>query len=655
MSAGWAAFAAVLAGNALLTGGLAARVWRQSHLPGRRAFSLTMTALAIWAGAYAGETVAGSVAAKTAWLRAENVGIVTLVPLFFLFALRFTGGSVGVARMAAAVVFVVPVLTLLIQSSERTAGWHYARLVTGGPWYYVLTAHSQILMVAGTGLILRAMARRPERYRGPATILLLGIAAPWAAHLYYLSGSLWPGAAVPIDLTPLAFGVLGLVYGVGVFRLRLFELVPVARDAVLEGLPEVVIVLDSEDLVVDVNRAAAGMLGATRGDIVGRPAGDVLARWPAFGACVLATEQGQQTVALAEEPPRWLEVTASPLRNRLGRRAGRVVVARDVTGRHQAGEQIRLLSAAIGSAASAVAISDPKGVCLWVNPAFTRITGYAPEEIVGRPLSLLKSGVHDAAFYASLWQTILSGEVWQGEIVNRHRDGHRYAEEQTISPVRDETGRITHFVAVKQDVTERRRMEEGLRAANEILKTQLAEIEALQARLRDQAIRDPLTGVLNRRYLAETLGRETARARRDSRAYAVVILDLDHFKRVNDTYGHEAGDRVLVALADLLRAHTREGDVVCRYGGEEFVVLMPGSSAVSAARRAEVWRTTLEAQPFTFRTEEVTVTLSAGVACFPDDGGDGEAILRAADEALYRAKGAGRNRVMLFAGETAGR
>jgi diguanylate cyclase (GGDEF)-like protein/PAS domain S-box-containing protein len=404
---------------------------------------------------------------------------------------------------------------------------------------------------------------------------------------------------------------------------------------------------------VDVNQAAASLLGAPRGDIVGRRADEALGPWPALGVCVLATEEGRQTVSLPGEPLRWLEITVSPLRDRLGRRAGRVVVARDVTGRQRAGEQIRLLSAAIGSAASAVAISDPEGVCQWVNPAFTRITGYAPEDIVGRPLSLLKSGAHDAAFYASLWRTILSGEVWQGEIVNRHRDGHLYTEEQTISPVRDETERITHFVAVKQDVTERRRMEEGLRAANETLKTQLEEIEALQARLRDQAIRDPLTRVLNRRYLTETLTRETARARRDSRAYAVVLLDLDHFKRVNDTYGHDAGDRVLVALADLLRAHTREGDVVCRYGGEEFVVLMPGSSAVAAARRAQVWRTTLEAQPFAFKADQVTVTLSAGVACFPDDGGDGEAILRAADVALYQAKGSGRNRVMVFTGEPA--
>jgi diguanylate cyclase (GGDEF)-like protein/PAS domain S-box-containing protein len=665
MSAGWAAFAAVLAANAMVVAFLAVRVWRQSHVPGRRPFGLAMLSLAIWAGGYAGETLAGTVEAKADWLRVENVGIVTLVPFFFLFALRYTGGSVSATRRAAAAVFAVPAVTLGILYSGRLEHWHYAGLspfsatggplvVTAGPWYRVLTVHSQVLMLAGTALLLRAVARRPERYRVPAAILLAGMAAPWAVHLYYLAGALWPGSAVPIDLTPLAFGVLGLVYGVGVFRLRLFELVPVARDVVLEGLPEVVIVLDAGARIVDVNQAAASLLGAPRGDIVGRRADDALGPWPALGVCILATEEGRQTVSLPGEPLRWLEVTVSPLRDRLGRRAGRVVVARDVTGRQRAGEQIRLLSAAIESAASAVVISDPEGVCLWVNPAFTRITGYAPEDIVGRPLSLLKSGAHEAAFYASLWRTILSGEVWRGEIVNRHKDGRLYTEEQTISPVRDETGRITHFVAVKQDVTERRRMEEGLRAANETLKTQLEEIEALQARLRDQAIRDPLTGVLNRRYLTETLTRETARARRDGRAYAVVLLDLDHFKRVNDTYGHEAGDRVLVALADLLRAHTREGDVVCRYGGEEFVVLMPGSSAVAAARRAQVWRTTLEAQPFGFKADQVTVTLSAGVACFPDDGGDGEAILRAADQALYQAKGGGRNRVMVFTGETAG-
>jgi diguanylate cyclase (GGDEF)-like protein/PAS domain S-box-containing protein len=657
MTAGWAAFAAVLGANAFLMALLAQRVWRQSHVPGRRAFAATLVALAVWAGGYAGETLAMSVEAKTAWLRLENLGIATLVPLFFLFALRYTGGSVKAAWRAAGAVFVVPILTLVIVFSGSSL--HYASVgpfadsggplvVAGGPWYHVQTAHSYLLMLAGTALILRAMSVRPERYRAPALILLLGIAVPWAANVYYLAGTIWPGLASPVDFTPLAFGVLGVVYGVGVFRLRLFDLVPVARDAVLEGLPDVVIVLDSEGRVVDLNRAAATRLGGRSVDLRGRRADRALSSWPALRSLVAEWTEKPRTVEWAGPPRGWLEVSISPLQDRLGRRAGRVVLARDVTARHQAGEQVRLLSAAIGSAATAVVISDPGGVCLWVNPAFTRITGYPAEEIVGQPLSRLKSGAHDEAFYASLWKTILSGEAWKGEIVNRHRDGHLYTEEQTISPVRDEDGRITHFVAVKQDVTERRRMEEGLRTANETLTAQLAEIEALQAKLREQAIRDSLTGVFNRRFLSETLVRETARARRDSRAYAIVLLDLDHFKRINDAYGHEAGDRVLVAVSELLCAHTREGDLVCRYGGEEFVVLMPGSSAVSAARRAEVWREALEALRFPFK-DDVAVTLSAGVACFPDDGADGEAVLRAADEALYRAKGSGRNAVATFA------
>ncbi len=658
MSLRWAAFAAVLGVNALLMGFLAVRVWRQSHVPGRRAFAATLVALATWAGGYAAETLATSLEDKVVWLRLENLGIASLVPLFFLFALRYTGGSAGAARRAAGVVFVVPLLTLLILFSGRFEGLHYEGVrrlsdsggplvVSGGPWYYVQAAHSYLLMLAGTALILRAVRRRPDRYRAPAAVLLLGIAVPWAANVYYLAGRIWPGLAPPFDFTPLAFGLLGLVYGVGVFRLRLFDLVPVARHAVLEGLPDVVIVLDAENRVVDVNRAGASRLGGRRGDLVGRRADRALSSWPALLSFVAEWTDKPRRLEWSGPPRGWLEVSVSPLHDRLGRRAGRVVVARDVTAGHRADEQVRLLSAAIGSAATAVAISDPSGVCLWVNPAFTRTTGYSPEEIVGQPLSRLKSGAHDTAFYAGLWRTILSGEAWEGEIVNRHRDGHLYTEQQTISPVRDEGGQITHFVAVKQDVTERRRMEEGLRAANETLTAQLAEIEALQAQLRDQAIRDSLTGTFNRRFLSENLGRETARARRDSRAYAVVLLDLDHFKRINDRYGHESGDRVLVAVGELLGAHTREGDLVCRYGGEEFVVLMPGSSAVSAARRAEVWRAALEAQRFSFKDEEVGVTLSAGVACFPDDGADGEAVLRAADEALYRAKDNGRNNVAL--------
>jgi diguanylate cyclase (GGDEF)-like protein/PAS domain S-box-containing protein len=326
-----------------------------------------------------------------------------------------------------------------------------------------------------------------------------------------------------------------------------------------------------------------------------------------------------------------------------------MAIAHDLTARQEHLGRIRLLSTAVEAAASAVAISDPRGVCSWVNPAFTAMTGYEADEIVGRPLSLLKSGVHDDAFYRELWDTILDGRPWQGQIVNRHRLGHHYTEEQTIAPVRDERGRITHFVAIKQDVSDRLRMEADLLAANQRLKVQIGQIEELQVQLREQATRDPLTGLFNRRFLADTLARELARARRKQLPLALVMLDVDHFKQVNDSSGHRAGDELLRSLAALLVEQTRREDLACRYGGEEFVVLLPGAGLAAVLPRAEAWRAAVESLQLTFEGRPVRVTISAGVAVFPADGADEDALLRCADEALYRAKAAGRNRVVASA------
>lgn len=186
-----------------------------------------------------------------------------------------------------------------------------------------------------------------------------------------------------------------------------------------------------------------------------------------------------------------------------------------------------------------------------------------------------------------------------------------------------------------------------LKANEYALKRRLEEINLLQLNLRDQANRDSLTGLFNRRYVDATLERELQRCKREGQPLSIVIIDIDHFKHINDTYGHQAGDEVLKMLASLLNEHVRASDVACRYGGEEFLVLFPAVPNAVAQTRVENWRQAFSATAILFGKSDIPVTLSAGIATYPQHGESGEELIRRADLALYRAKHAGRNQVAI--------
>jgi len=205
-------------------------------------------------------------------------------------------------------------------------------------------------------------------------------------------------------------------------------------------------------------------------------------------------------------------------------------------------------------------------------------------------------------------------------------------------------GRLMVF----RDITERKQVEKRLRAVNERLQNQLIEIGYLQSQLREQAIRDPLTNLFNRRYLEETLDHELERAAREGYPICIEMIDLDHFKRINDTYGHEAGDQLLKAIANTLSKETRRGDFTCRFGGEEFVIVMPNINRGVAYQRARELRRTLNSLRVEYGIYELNTTISMGIACYPKDGKSRESILRAADRAMYGAKEAGRNHILAY-------
>lgn len=208
------------------------------------------------------------------------------------------------------------------------------------------------------------------------------------------------------------------------------------------------------------------------------------------------------------------------------------------------------------------------------------------------------------------------------------------------------------FAHVQKELKQHRETQAALEKANDQLMAQVKQIEALQVELKEQAVRDPLTGLFNRRYLKETLEREISRARRDGSSIGIMIMDIDEFKNVNDSFGHTAGDRFLQAVGELLRANIRTEDIVCRYGGEEFVIVMPGASLQIAFERAELIRIKFDQMYVPFDNELLHATISLGVAAYPIHGTDGEDALIRADRALYRAKQAGRNRVEAYRSTT---
>ncbi len=321
---------------------------------------------------------------------------------------------------------------------------------------------------------------------------------------------------------------------------------------------------------------------------------------------------------------------------------------REIAARKQTEVVMLARGAAIEAAAEGVAITDPDGVIEYVNPALIRNTGYTKEELVGRHTRIFSSGCHDKAFYENLWNTICSGNIWRGEIVNRRKNGSQFTELMAIAPVCNERGETVHYVALKHDISDRKRMEDDLKQTNAMLEAQLAEIHRLQEELRELAVRDGLTNLFNRRYLDETLERELARAKREGYPLSLVMIDIDHFKKLNDTYGHQAGDKVLRELAALLWSNVRTGDVPCRYGGEEFVVLLPRMPLEVALDRAEDWRNTFRTMRVPFGDFQLETTISCGLSAYPEHARTPDELVRCCDEALYRAKRGGRNRSEIF-------
>ncbi|MBU0620741.1 MAG: diguanylate cyclase [Gammaproteobacteria bacterium] len=299
--------------------------------------------------------------------------------------------------------------------------------------------------------------------------------------------------------------------------------------------------------------------------------------------------------------------------------------------RKQAEQYLRIAATAF-DAQEAILITDEKSNIIRVNRAFTHITGYEPGEVLGKRPSLFKSGRHDCEFYRQMWDILLREGHWSGEIWDRRRDGSAFPKWLTITAVHDADGKVTNYIGNFIDITERKEAE---------------------SRMLELAYHDPLTMLANRYSMQERLGQMIALARREQTRFALMLIDLDKFKQINDTLGHPVGDRLLIEVAGRLTEMVRESDIVARLGGDEFVVVFNAADSLDAATTlAEKIVKSLSA-PYLIDGAGLRTSPSIGICFFPDDADDMDTLLRKADAAMYRAKAKGCGRYQFFEVETA--
>jgi diguanylate cyclase (GGDEF)-like protein len=490
---------------------VAAVVWQQSRgAAGAPALIVMMLGLAWWDVTYAIFWAGTPGPTPYFWLDITYVGVVTVPAAFFAFALQFSRREHLLRPPLLAALVGEPIFVLLMLFTDPLHGLFFAgkralntgMILEAGPVFWANVAYSYLLVLIACMLLVLRFIRSSGLYRQQAALVLLGVGITWASSLIFVFGyNPLPDA----DNTPFSFSLTALAFAFAVLRYRLLDVVPIARDALIERMSDGVIVIDARGRIVDINPAAQSVVRVFFPDSpIGRPALEVLAPWANIASELSNHEILRTEIVVGAAPERFLDVRISPLLDRRERYVGRLIVWRDIT-----------------------------------------------------------------------------------------------------------------------------------------------DLKRAQTRLAELATIDELTQVYNRRHALELAGSELRRARRLDHPFAIVLADIDHFKEVNDRFGHPAGDQVLIAFARICRSNIRETDVFARFGGEEFIILMPETDADQAWHVTERLRAALAATCIPLGDEALTVRASFGIAVMENHHETLDAILQRADQALYTAKESGRNRIVV--------
>ena len=622
---------------------MAVYAWKRPEFD-TRLMGILLACAVEWSLGYLFELSSVRLPVKLFWAKMQYPGI-TLLPIAWLgVALQYTGRIRRVGAVQLAWLLAIPVITVglvftnelhrLVYSFwwEDSAGMG-ARFTTlavvHGPWFWVSTAYLYCVAAAATVMTIGVLLSSPL-HRWQAAVVIVGALLPWSGNALYLAGHcIFPG----LDLTPMAFALTGAILCWGLTRFRLLDIIPIARSVIVEEMTDGVIVIDDRGRVADVNPAARGMVGISYRDIASAKMDDLLPTWDDLvgdrehGGVVRSEMEVTKT-----DGHHYYDIRVTPLDTGQGVPTGQLVVLRDLTDRRRmeqalrrSEEQYRLLfnTMSEGFALHEI-ICDDEGMpadyrFIEVNGAFERLTGLRREDVIGRTVREVLPDI-EPEWFDRYGAVALNGGSDSFELYTRAMGRHFAVSCNSHSPGR--------FAVIFTDISDRKLAEE---------------------RLNHLAHYDSLTGLPNRFLFTDRLGQALARARRQHSAAALLFLDLDGFKDINDTLGHGAGDQWLAEVGERLSTCVRACDTVARFGGDEFVLVLseltnPTADAEAATRRV---LSTLAA-PFVLDGKELRISASIGITIAPADGETVSDLMKNADMAMYRAKESGRNCYRFF-------
>ena len=621
-----------LVAGAMVYLALAAVLLRKRPGPGARPVGAALLAIAVWVVAAAIESRTTTLAPFLLITKIKYTAVALVPPLFFLFFLHYTE-RFRVRAVHWLALLALPLVTIVLTWTNEAHQWMWVHppldangeltvRLPWGPWFwYVLAPYSYLITIVGTVVLAGELLRESKLHRSQVLLLLAGVALPFGVNVLFTSGLI--GSAGRLGPTPLAFAVSGLLFARVFVRGQLFRLGPVAYRAVFENMEDGVLVADAFDRVANANDAALAMMRQSRETVIGCRIEDVLPGHPRLTAAL--DSQDKIVLACDAADGRKLEIHISPIRSEPSRRTqGRVVLLRDVTERERAAAAQRenetlLLGIVEYSPNGILRLSPERGddgevrdfICVFANPAAAAQIGRPQYELVGRPF---KGAVHPhtAALFQSFREVMHTGE--------------RCEVERAV--VRDGAERWLRFIAVAAggdlvvtffDVTERRHRELAMEAA---------------------ASQDSLTGLLNRRGFESDAPALLRRADGAPRPSALLYADLDRFKEVNDSLGHEVGDLLLCEFAARMQSCTRGPDLLARVGGDEFVLLLLDTGVDGALWVAERLLASGN-EPVRIGEDQLLCLASVGIALFPEHGVELKQLLQAGDRAMYEAKSRG--------------